>query len=458
MSDINFLPSEAKDNAKEEKKIRRIEFTPGERSKNSGKRAEHGGVFSIFNKKKDADEQIDITSLPPKPKDQEPQLRAHDEKKKSKEKIIHVTQVDPEKKKKPGFLARLFSRKTKPVLLKKEEEAQTEKKDADTLPPPPPPPTQDDVKNSDAEHQAFEEMVIQKHAESQQKKSVQPPPPPPAVSIQTPAATTLSQDKQEKTPGFLYSRLHKKPEIPQGPPGVTKNTSPLTTDAPQLNQLKKSMFDVNLVPDELVVRKRTMNRLTLLGLITVLALFGVGVIYGILVFYQQNVLSNAEQVEEELRRVEQQIDTLEPIQRDALVLQKRTQEIATILDSHIYWTSFFEKLSQYTLQDVTFLTVNADANGAVTLTAQAPDPAAAFEQRDVFLQATDLASNAQITLGPTIPDTTQSAVPTTTPPAGGVAVPIPSTESPLVIPMSNFTLSLTLAENLLHTPPLLLED
>lgn len=467
MSDINFLPDEAKDDSKEGKKIRRIELTPGKRSGKSKGGSEHGGVLSIFRRKEKDDDEVEMTAAPSKVNEKEPLVKGHGEKRKVQEKIVEVTEPEAPHKdenKKLSFFARLFSKKKKPILLVKEEP----KEDEGEVPPPPSPePTQykeGQPTGSDDEAKHLERVILN----SQEKKEASASHDDRVGQSQQDAMTNVSEDmKQMPPPEKQRPPLSsKQPRFESGPPPVRKGevAPPGEKQKTPHADAHSSAFDVNLVPDELVTWKRSMNRMTLLALIAVLAIAGVGLLYGILLFYQNNVVSQAREIENQLADANQQIVALEPVQRDALVLQKRTQEIKNLLNSHIHWTALFSKLEKYTLRDVSIKSITADVDGGVTINCQATDAAAGFEQLDVFAAAEDFVEDALLVSGPTIPQTIQEVTTETdtgtsdTETGFGAPFLTPSTAQPGTQSISTFSIRLTLLPDLVYGSSLEIEQ
>jgi Tfp pilus assembly protein PilN len=225
-------------------------------------------------------------------------------------------------------------------------------------------------------------------------------------------------------------------------------------------QTQGMSFDVNLVPDDLAERSKTLSRLSLLGLVAVVSITFVGILYGALFLYQQNVSSKLHNLTQELTGMQQQIDAFKQIQLDALVLKKRTDEVATLLDRHIIWSSFFSKLEHYTLKNVTITQLNADANGKVSITAGAPSPEIAFEQLNVFLSAKDFVTDAVMPAMPTLgttaaPSATQSS---STPTSSSIPVEFPTTAPPgTAAANSTFAIELTLIPTLFYSTTTLID-
>lgn len=478
MSSINFLPDDDKGRGKLEKKVRTIEYTRPEDSKKE-KKSSHGGVLSMFKKSSnDFPKAAPAPVIPGKPGEKkfpnEPIVKSHSDVKKVEQKTViayrspEVEKKEEEKKERKesfGWLKRFFSRSHK-VKLAHESPA---------MPLPPKP--------SYAPGEMDEEKITTKDTSGvplamAEKKSTQadfttskdasgdsgdrviqpanmPPPPPPFNPFKVESKPSNEPKVQEATQQASV--------VPPPPTPVGVVSAPPTPDGvqheaaePQMTEVQEEpssrergmSFDVNLVPDELVQRKRTMNRLTLLGVVVLVTAFVCVVVYGVLSYYKTNVSSNVVSVEETTARVQREIDLLTPVQRDALVLQKRTEEIQKLLDSQIHWIKLMDALETYTMKKVTLTKVSALSDGQVTIQGNAPDAAIAFEQIAVFRNATDFVQSLSITTTPSIPET---ATTTETVATGGLPFALPNEAPPgeVQTPKSIFAVQLQLTSEYL---------
>lgn len=448
-ANINFLPEEG-DDKDSSGRIRKIEYTnPDDEKRDSEKTSRLGGVLSVFNRKKESPYPKVTAEMPMPPKPQpQPIVKTHVEGKKGPTKTVIVyKEKNPEDetrapKSPSGFslwLKNLFSRSSKKV---KAPDMKKEKEDAKL---------------------AFE---IEKAA-SQASPNIPLPPPPPApvnspvIPPFTPFGSQAPQASKPVPPKFNPFSEAKK-EIPQTtrpaampivPPIAPVQPAPLSQTARYTEAKMEAgpasqglMFDVNLVPDELAQKKRSMNRLTMLGLVAVISIAAVGLSYGILAFYKQSITTRAIDIDKQIQVSKQQISKLSSVQNDALVLKARTDQINELLASHIAWEKLFTLLEKYTLINVQFLKMSVDANGILTLDGQAIDTNTAFEQYAVLQKATDFATKVSMT-PPTIPTiATNTNATSGSSSTGGIPVTLPTSQPPgsNQIPSSLFTLQITL--------------
>jgi Tfp pilus assembly protein PilN len=460
MSSINFLPDDEKGREKLEKKVRTIEYTQPEESAKQQKKSSHGGVLSIFKRSSDDFPKAPKAPiLPPKPgiKSQitEPIIKSHNDIKKVEPRtVIAYKKTDTKKKVKPAkekkssfdWLKNMFSRSKKAPIVHPASVPQPPKpsytgsqdQKIDTAPSKLP---GAGISMGKKEAIDFESKVVR---ESAPKTSVasglsQPPPRFNPFTITPPKTQDIAKtsDKPQKAPQPL-TPIQAAPEPKE----------PEMTEA-QIDTRPRALgmsFDVNLVPDEMVQRKQTMSRLTLLGVVVLITAFVCVVLYGVLAFYKTNVSSNVVSVQEETSRVQQQIDALTPIQRDALVLEKRTEEIQKLLDSQIHWTKLFDALEKYTMKNVTLLKVSAQPDGQVSIQGEAPDVATAFEQIAVFQNATDFVQSLSIQTTPSIPE---RATANTVPSESIFTFPSENAPGTTFVPTSNFSVQVQLVADYL---------
>lgn len=445
-ADINFLPTE--NSQKPEKpQVRKIEYTRPEGDKPKASPTRHGGLFSVFSKREEEPvfdqkkEQIVHEPIVHEPKEKKfvpPKVTMTVEKKKPKD----------EKKRKSFFawVRGLFSRTEKPTASKTwqayqemapKPEAYDAKKvegkfDTHVMQPPPPP--------ASSPREILESL--------QPPKNVPPSAPVPQVA---PTAAPVPPVPPKVVPAPM-------PTVPLATPKKTidatvslpseqKFTEAKVDSGPQSQGMS---FDVNLVPEDLAERNKTFSRISLLGLIIVVSIAFVGLTFGALEVYRQNVTSKIRNLDDELAGVRNQVIPLKQVQLDALALKKRTDEVYKLLDSQVHWTQFFVMLEKYTLKNVTFSSLTADSNGAVTLVATAPSPDVAFEQVSVFKKATDFLEKVEMQQLPTITTTatiTETTTPSTT--TSGIPVVTPTTPQPGTNTTSSFTVLLTLQPSLL---------
>lgn len=183
-------------------------------------------------------------------------------------------------------------------------------------------------------------------------------------------------------------------------------------------------LNVNLVPEqyqpEASVRDRLLAGTFVGGAILLVAAATLG-----LYFYQQRLQSKAESIDKQMSQVNQEIASRERDDLgDALVLQQRTSDVKRVLDQHVYWDVFFQKLEGVTLPTVAYSSMSVDVAGSVTLAAQAKTYNDVGAQLLTYQRATDFITTVSISAATKVSVT--SGTPQPSPPPGQPAQPAQS--------------------------------
>lgn len=161
---------------------------------------------------------------------------------------------------------------------------------------------------------------------------------------------------------------------------ITNNNKGPVLKLPENNKipdkpLSKSSeeFDVNLIPVGL--RVDTSGNVIWFKIILVLVvawlMVEAGNVYISRQVKAQDERKSALSLEIEKLRTEAQIEVDKS--KEIKQFTKRLAQLAKLLDSHIYWSGFFDILERKTLPDVYFINLAADARGSVTLNGMAKD-------------------------------------------------------------------------------------
>jgi hypothetical protein len=130
-------------------------------------------------------------------------------------------------------------------------------------------------------------------------------------------------------------------------------------------------LNVNLVPEQYQPEASARDRILAASFVGGALLLVVMVTLG-LYFYEQRLQSKVASVDQQTLQVAKDIaDRERDDLADALVLQQRTADVKRVLDQHVYWDAFFQKLESVTLPTVAYATMSVDVSGSVTLQAQA---------------------------------------------------------------------------------------
>ncbi|MBU1074741.1 hypothetical protein KJ705_01545 [Patescibacteria group bacterium] len=159
---------------------------------------------------------------------------------------------------------------------------------------------------------------------------------------------------------------------------------------------KIQSLDVNLIPDDVLVKLEPKSKLRQLGLAVIIIAVLVGLIYGYMMYRESKIEGDIQVVVVEIESVEQELNNLGDIRESALVLKKQIDSVSQLLNVHIYWSQFLEYLEKYTLPDVYYKNLAATKAGIVTLSASAVDLATLADQYLIFQNASDFVESVTI--------------------------------------------------------------
>jgi len=157
-------------------------------------------------------------------------------------------------------------------------------------------------------------------------------------------------------------------------------------------------FLVNLMPEEVTRGEEPKKKLINLALFSLGAIVLVLLVYGGLVFYQTRIVTETQAVKAERTDLDSKIRNLKKEQEKSVDFNERLEAIKNVLNTHIYWSKFFEKLENYTLKDVYYTgSFNGSTQSQITLSAVAPDYNTVAEQLLIFQNADDFLTDVSIT-------------------------------------------------------------
>ena len=154
-------------------------------------------------------------------------------------------------------------------------------------------------------------------------------------------------------------------KLPENPKNETKEDKPVSKSSEE--------FDVNLIP--MGLRVDTSGNVIwfkiILALVVAWLIVEAGNVYVRGQVREQDARKSLLGQEIEKLRSEAQIE----VDKSKGIKQftKRLVALAKLLDSHVYWSGFFDILERKTLPDVYFINLAADAKGSVTLNGMAKD-------------------------------------------------------------------------------------
>lgn len=209
-------------------------------------------------------------------------------------------------------------------------------------------------------------------------------------------------------------------------------------------------YNVNLLTEELVGKFNPQQKLLQLGLVALAAAAFVGVVYAGLSYYEKSVTNQVTAAQEQLTQVNRQINALQAKQRQISDTTKKIAAIKGLIDRHVRWTKFFDRLEHYTLPSVVYGTVfSGDVQGELAFTATTDSYEHVAAQYLILQQAvanhdfirsfsitgaTNQVSNnvavvsfhIAMSLEPTLLENVPTPLTATTPPTSNSELPVPS--------------------------------
>lgn len=130
-------------------------------------------------------------------------------------------------------------------------------------------------------------------------------------------------------------------------------------------------FSVNLLTEELAGRFDPRQKLMQLGFIALGAVVLIGLAIIGLGLFDQTVQSQVEATKSKVQSVQNQITVLKKQQTTIVDTTSKVAAITNLVNHHIRWTKFFDRLEHYTLPSVTYGSAfNGSIGGTVALSAR----------------------------------------------------------------------------------------
>jgi len=176
-----------------------------------------------------------------------------------------------------------------------------------------------------------------------------------------------------------------------------KDIKPIKEEITPLAE-EHSSFLVNLLPEELAGQAEPRQKLIYLAIVALAAIVVIGAIYGFMVWYQSSISTKTADVKAQRTNVETQISDNRETQKKAIALKQETDMVKELLNKHIYWTKFFDKLEKYIIDDV-YLTgsFTGSTSSQISLSAIGKDFDSVAKQLTVLNNAPDFVSGVTIT-------------------------------------------------------------
>ncbi len=249
---------------------------------------------------------------------------------------------------------------------------------------------QEALKTKSVQQQAPKAMPSQLFQDSTPKKAESKPvppkpvlPPKPKVSAE-PAFKPMAPKPKKKE----EKKIDPKPVKPVSPkkeePAMTfTEESGAKLHQPEVPAVESASPTVNLVPESVRSSERGQPWiLAAIALLIVVAIWFVAA--GITITHVKNVEQEVFAKTQELTKVNTLIKEQDAAKQASQKLQKQFVAVKGLIENHVYWSPFFQKLEETTIPDVYYVRINISQTGEVVLRAVAKSYAAAARQIRAF--------------------------------------------------------------------------
>ncbi|MCF7795476.1 hypothetical protein K9M42_00050 [Patescibacteria group bacterium] len=177
----------------------------------------------------------------------------------------------------------------------------------------------------------------------------------------------LNEAEEEKEDENKDKKLHKKFKK-----NKDKDKEKKEEEEEEVNFIKeneKDKIEINLIPDNVSTIPVQINKMIKCGFIFGFSITIIFLVYLGIYLYGQSSEKRVEDIRAENTRLEQQYKSYKESLDDIKNTKQNLDEIIKLLDSHIYWTKFFNLLEENTIPEVFYYNFTGDTSGQMTLNA-----------------------------------------------------------------------------------------
>lgn len=146
------------------------------------------------------------------------------------------------------------------------------------------------------------------------------------------------------------------------PPAIAKHAPKRKWFTLTRQELDTTALDVNLIPDEILDQLRARNYLRELVYVAVAALMIVLIVFAAMNIYQRKLATDTATIEAQIQEFDREIAGYISLQTEISTLSGRLSSLHSVLDSHVYWSPFMEKLEELTVSTVYYTSMSGSAN------------------------------------------------------------------------------------------------
>jgi len=136
-----------------------------------------------------------------------------------------------------------------------------------------------------------------------------------------------------------------------------------------INDNTLDKIEINLIPDNVSTIPVQINKMIKSGFILGFSITIIFLIYLGIYVYGKSSEKKVEDIRAENSKLEQQYTSYKKSLEDIKATKQNLDEIIKLLDSHVYWTKFFNLLEENTIPEVFYYNFTGDTSGQMTLNA-----------------------------------------------------------------------------------------
>ena len=210
----------------------------------------------------------------------------------------------------------------------------------------------------------------------------------------------ILKKKNKKENSILY-RLFKRKEnlnLEDKKIGPKVSFDLSSRDMKAVKEKKQEFLDVNLIPAEMSKQPESEMPKKFRSSIAaiVISIFVVVISYLGITWYQFNITRSISELENENKILDEEIASFETSKDQAILLQDYLEAVNKLLDSHVYWTKFFELLEKYTIDEVYYTNFSMAGQDKLVISAVGKNYQAVAKQLVAFQEASDFVKSVRI--------------------------------------------------------------
>lgn len=221
----------------------------------------------------------------------------------------------------------------------------------------------------------------------------------PAKSKEAPALAMHMPEKEEPKLKPIPPLMEKKAPVPPTPKKEVKVAAKEKEEKAKLHVPDATDGflgpKVNLVPEHVVSEAQGIPWGIYAG--TVVVVLGLWVaVSGYAISRANKAETKVQELNAKLTQTNVLVKEYEADKNVHVALQKQFSHVQALLDGHVYWTPFLQKLEETTIPDVYYLGITANRNGDVTLRSIAKTYTAAARQIRAFERSSTFVKSLQV--------------------------------------------------------------